>query len=391
MPKMTSVIINDLYPVVEKAISQNQQSYRNYLKKFFQARSKEIYDIVPQTRILFTQDDTKNYFLSIGLEEKKVKEIISNTFYYNMNYNPRCMKVPLVPAQMMIIRYFLKNKDRKNAEISAIYLAFSGHFYPSIHSQKFKYPPKRHILEYVVNNVLSQKFDLKREGTVFGAIRSICLTWLDTYEKKLLSNDADDEDISDIVQQLHGRIKSFLGNIIAKFKEVYQNSDAYLSYDSDSYEDDNFRLADNDSLKAEKYVEVAMNRITTTTVDIKICRSCADPNVKTDEIKSIIESIQDDEQNLVEIKELLRIIVGEYMSSSDSGKDVTSMEFIAKSITPKPNTKNPNIIRQKQIIEGWLDENSPGYRKRKSRLATKISYYKSILKYYVLTISIANK
>lgn len=390
MPKMTSVIINDLYPVVEKAVEQNHQKYKNYLKKFFQARSKEIYDIVPQTRILFTQEDTKNYFLSLDLNEKDIKKIISNTFYYNMNYNPRCMKVPLVPTQMMVIRYYLKKKDRTNAEISSIYLAFSGHFYPSIHSQKFKYPPKRHILEYVVNNILTQKFDLKREGTVFGAIRSICQTWLDTYEKKLVSDDADDEDISDIVQQLHGRIKSFLGNIIAKFKEVYQNNDAYLSYDSDSYDEDNFRIADNDSLKAERYVENTMNMITTRGVDIRICRSCADPNVKTDEIKSIIESIQDDEQNLIEIKELLRIIVGEYISNSDS-KDVTSMEFIAKSITPKPNTKNPNIIRQKQIIEGWLDENSPGYRKRKSRLATKISYYKSILKYYVLMISVSNK
>lgn len=390
MPKITSIIVPELYPIVSSAISKNQTKYINFLSKFFQARSADIYDTIPQARILFTAEDTNNYFLALNINPKDVESILSKTYYWDMNFNPRCMKVPLVPTQMMVIRHFLKHNDRKRAEISSIYLAFSGNFYPSIHSQKFIYPPKRHILEYVVNNVLSQKFDLKREGTVFGAIKSICRTWLDTYEKKLCNDDADDEDIADIVQQLHGRIKSFLGNIVAVFKDVYQNSDAYLSYDSDSYEQDNFRLAENDSIKAEGYVENAMNKITTHGVDLSICKKCKDANVKTDEIKSIIEGIQDDPQNLMEVKELLRIMVSEYMANSEN-KSVTGLEFIAKSITPKPNTKNPNIIREKEIIEKWLDENSPNYRKRKSRLATKISYFKSLLKYYALTISLANK
>jgi hypothetical protein len=46
---------------------------------------------------------------------------------------------------------------------------------------------------------------------------------------------------------------------------------------------------------------------------------------------------------------------------------------------------------QKEIIEMWLDKNSPQYRKRKSREATKNSYYKSILTYYALVINKACK
>ena len=72
-------------------------------------------------------------------------------------------------------------------------------------------------------------------------------------------------------------------------------------------------------------------------------------------------------------------------------KDVASIEFVSKSITSKPNTKNKNILRQKEIIENWLDENSAQYRKRKSRESTKSSYYKSILTYYVLQMNKANK
>ena len=133
-----------------------------------------------------------------------------------------------------------------------------------------------------------------------------------------------------------------------------------------------------------------MEIVNNNNIDMKICKTASDKNVQLAEVRSIIESIQSDSANIPIIKELLRIIICEYFANSKT-KDVRSIDFISYSITPKPNTKNKNIIRQKEIIETWLDENSPQYRKRKSREATKSSYYKSILKYYVLLINKANK
>lgn len=129
-----------------------------------------------------------------------------------------------------------------------------------------------------------------------------------------------------------------------------------------------------------------MNLINSSNVDIKLCKMASDKNVKVAEVQSIIETIQSDNANLPVIKELLRIIVNEYFNNSNI-RDVNSLEFVRMSISAKPNTKNKNIIRQKQIIESWLDENSPNYRKRKSRPDTKSSYYKSVLTYYVLLIN----
>ena len=86
----------------------------------------------------------------------------------------------------------------------------------------------------------------------------------------------------------------------------------------------------------------------------------------------------------------MQLIVVDYFENSKE-KDVTSYEFVNKSIVPKPNSKNKNVIRQKEIIEEFLNENSPGYRKRKSRAATKSSYNKAITTYYVLVINAANK
>lgn len=388
--KVTTVAVDELYPLVEASLKSNLSAYKKVIQNYIEKRSEDLYDIAPFKRLPFLAEDVDALFKALKIDKKQVTTILSHTYYWNINFNPRAAKDEFTMVMMMAIRYFILNKDRKNAEISAIYLAFSGKFYPSIHSQKFKYPPdkNRHVMEYVVNNVLTQKFDLKREGSLFGAIRSICRTWLDTYESKF--KNPDDEDVADMIQQLHGRIKSFMGNIATQFYKVYAEKDKYMTYGSDSNDDETFRIADSDSLRAERCVENAMSWITSHGVSHEICYDVHDSNVGTDEIQSIIESIQDDPDNIPIIRELLSLIVFEFFANS-TVKDVKTLKFITYTIAAKPNSKNKNIIRQKEIIESWLDENSPQYRKRKSREATKSSYNKSILMYYAYVINESNK
>lgn len=388
--KVTRVAVNKIYPIVEKSLQKNTPAYKKNVQEFIKDRSKDLYDIVPVRRIPFGSEDIDSFFKAMKIDKNEITQCLSETYYWNMNFNPRAAKDEFTMTMMMVIRYFLLKNKQTDAEISTIYLAFSGKFYPSIHSQKFKIPPEkyRHIMEYVLNNVLTQKYDLKREGSVFGAVRSICKTWLRTYTPKF--KNPDDEDVADMIQQLHGRIKSFLGNIAAAYYDTYEKRDSYFAYASDSNDQDSFRIADNDSLLAERCVENAMNWITTKQVDYKLCKWASDKNVKVDEIKSIIESIQEDSDNLLLIREMMQLIIADYFSTSNN-KDVTSYEFINKSIVAKPNSKNKYVIRQKEIIEYFLDENSPAYRKRKSRPDTKSSYYKSILTYYVLVINESNK
>lgn len=388
--KVTKIIVPNIYPIIESAMKKNNTSYKKNVEKFIKIRSSDLYDILPIHRIPFGTEDANDFFMSIKVDKRAITEQLSKTYYWNMDFNPRAAKDEFTIAMMMVIRYFLESNKDKDAEIAAIYLAFSGKFYPSIHSQKFPIPPEkyRHIMEYVLNNNMTNKFDIKREGSVLGAIRSLCRTWLSTYKSKFHS--ADDEDIADIIQQLHGRIKSLLGNIASAYYDAYERRDVYLTYSSDSTEQDSFRMADSDSLSAERAVENSINWITTKGVDYRLCKHASDRNVTTDEIKNIIESIQENNDNLILIRELLSLLVYDYFAHSKE-KDVRSYEFIRHSIVAKPNSKDKNVVRIKEIVENWLDENSPQYRKRKSRPDTKSSYNKSILTYYALVINTANK
>ena len=128
-----------------------------------------------------------------------------------------------------------------------------------------------------------------------------------------------------------------------------------------------------------------MSYLTSTYVSIDICNKCKDQNVKSLEIKDIIESIIADNKNLPEIRRVVNILICDFMRSCPD-KKVGSIEFVSYSIKAKPNTKDPLLIEMKDTILKWLDENSSNYRKRKSRKATKISYYRSILLYFIFVI-----
>jgi len=387
----TKAILTKLYPLVENSFknSSTLTKYKKVLSAFMEYRSEALFDNCPCDRIVFGDRDKAELFEAVGIDQREVENILSQTYYADIaSFNPAAAKDAFTVLQLSIVRYFFLKKDTKNLDISITYLAFSGKFYPSIHSGSFPYLPARHVMEYVVNNMMSNKYDLVTKGSVFGAVKSVSDTWLNTYDDRL--KDYDDEDVVYLIQQLHNRIKSFMKNVATLYYEANEKGDIYLTYDSDNLAEDSYRLADNDSLKMERIIENATNYINNNTVDYVACKRSSDSNVKTDEVKSIIESIVSNPDNVDEIKELIRCIVTSYFKDGKE-KDVRNIEFITFSIAAKPNTKDPLVLRQKEIISQWLETNSVNYKRRKSRLSTQISYNKCILQYFVLIIHQANK
>ena len=163
-----------------------------------------------------------------------------------------------------------------------------------------------------------------------------------------------------------------------------------MTYDSDDMSQDNFRLTENDSTKIEAVTNRAMTWITTHDVGYRLCKMCSDSNIKTEEVKSIIESIVKNTDNIDTVRELVSLITANYFKAS-SNKDVRDIEFISYSIKAKPNTKDKDMLRQNEIIDEFLCENSIAYNRRKSRIATRNSYNRAILTYFVLIINQSNK
>ena len=394
LAKMTSAIRDILYPVVEKSLKAHMKEYKTALSRFISNRTKELYDTAPCDRMIFGRSEIDDFFNALKIEESFVTSVLDKTYYGDINLSDFCKaaKDEFTVTMMCIIRYFVMKNDKKEIELASIYLAFSGKFYPSIHYKCFpKVQPSeyRYVMDYVVNNVLTNKYDLKRTGSVIGAVTCLTNSWVDAYRSSF--KDFMDDDIVYIIQQLHSRMSSFMKNIASEYYKAYENKDKeYMSYTSDSFDEDNYHLADSDSQRAERIAEKTISYMHTSGVDYHVCQMAADNNVRTNEVRSIIEGIVTDPENSAEIAELIRLIITQYFLHSKS-KDVTDIEFITFSIAPKPNAKDKDILREKEIVEGWLTDTSPSYRKRKSRVATRSSYHKSIFTYFTLMIHNANK
>ena len=391
--KSTSVIINDLYPKVASSLDKNLRKFKDAIADFINVNSELIYDIAPYDNIYFRQSDIDKLFRSLEMTEQDVIEIMKNCFYWKIPYNPKAAKEPYVLVMMMAIRYFLINKKQKEAEISAIYLAFSGKFYASLFTGSAfpAAPPSKHrtVMDYVVNTMLTAKHDLKSQGNMFGAIKSLSCTWMNTYGDQLTKR-PDDDEIGTMIQQLRDREKKFLMNIAKLFYEAYENRN-YLNYETDNLSDGaEFRITDNDSLKATRYTENTINYLVSNAVSLQICNKCKNQDIRATEIKDIMESIISNKENLNDLYRVVNILICDFLRYNPD-KSVGSIDFIAHSIKMKHNTKDPYIIELKETILRWLDENSDNYRRRKSRVATAISYYKSVLMYITLSITYASK
>lgn len=384
--KVSTILVKKLYPIVAESLSKNTPKLMDHINKFFNRNHRQIYDISTYDNIYYNQTDIDDLFRSVGLTEVEVLNIIKQCYFYSVPINPQCVKEPYIEFLLMAVRYYIKSNKRREAEIVGIYLTFSGKFYASIFADCYPTAPPskyRSVMDYVVNNMLTDKYDLKRYGTVFGAIKSMVITWLDTYEKQIKSDSSDDETCKMLIQQIRDRLKSFMHNIMKLYYEAYQ-SKAYMNYETDSEVPEEFRLADNDAAKAARLTENTLNYMTTNKVSLEICNRAHDKYVKATELCSIIEGILSDNNNLPDLKRCINIIICDYLRKYPNG-NVKSIEFVSYSIKAKPNTRDKYLMELKDILSNFLDQNSIAYR-RKSE-ARKASYYKSLLTYLVLLIN----
>lgn len=388
----TNSIRDNLYPYIKESLDKSKvrNDYKKCIAKFIDKRSEALYDNIPIARILFSNEDVNNLFSALNIDISLAQTAIDKTYYGNEpNFSPLAAKDPFTVTMLCVIKYFLEKNMSKEAELATIHLSFSGKFYPSLHYRSYNIPPARHVMEYVVNNELSNKFDLVQEGSVIGCIRKIGNTWLQKY--KPIFKTLTDENIKYLIDQLYSRIGSFHKNIARVYYPAYENGN-YLAYSSDSLTEDDYHLSNSDLIKMNTYLEKSINYITNTGVDYSICKMCTDENITINEIKSIIESIMAEPTNMPKVKEMLSLMIVTYLQQAkQSEKDVANVAFITYCMAPKPNAKQKEIVRQKEIIEDLLVNNSKVYIRRKSRLATKNSYERAMRLYFGLSIHNANR
>lgn len=385
--KDTKAIITEAYPIVEKAVSKNTLQYKKYLSSYINANSSILYSNIPSKQLYFSQTDTDNYFKALQINQNDIKKAISHTYYYEIaNFNPRYAKNELTIALMCTIRYYLLHNKKQELELALINTALSGQYYPSIWYGSFPIPPAEHVMEYAITHMTSNKYDIVREGTLIGAIKSISMTWIESYKDRFKK--FTDDDVVYVVQQLHNRIRSFMNNIASLYYEAYDNK-AYITYDSDDVSEDNYHIADSDNMMIDRYVTATMNYINSHNIHYKACKLASNDTVKFDELKGIIDMLTKEKSNIPLIKEYISLMIYTYYIDTKK-KNIKDIDFISYSITPKPNSKNKYHLRLRELSEKMLINNASNFSRRRSRTATESAYFRAFNAYFAILIQETN-
>lgn len=386
-----TIIRDEIYPIIENAMNTRESYYKRNMERFIQYNHTQLYDYAPIDRIYWKKSDTNNYFNALAIKEADILKIIKRLYYYYDDEKQAC-KDPFSISQLMVVRYYMrKNKDNET-ELAAMYLAFSGKFYASCHYKWFRsFTPDRRVMDYVINHMLTGKYDLITEKSVFGAIRKLVRTWISTYKNQLSDDKLNDMDVVYVIHQLFERIYSFLRNIAKLYFQAYQEK-KYLNRESDNYDSDsgNFRIAGNNSTQAAIITEKTVNYMVTTSVSLSRCVAASAKGVEPTEVKAIFENILNDSNKLLELRDVINILIVDFMRNYPDEKDIPSnIKFIDHSAKAKPNTKDKDLIRLKTIVTSWLRTSS---RYRSIRTPNTLNnYYKAIILYIVLCVNEANK
>ena len=392
--KTDTTSIKDMaYLEVESKLNNksNVNKYKQFMSKFMHDKQNFFYDNIPRKQMSYSQEDVNRFYTATGIDKSIIKKAIKGTYYSSIgNFNPSYAKDDSTISLLCLVRYFLLNKKsyKTEYELSLINISFSGKMYPSIFYGSFKYGVKEYVMDYVVNYMLSAKYDIVKYGNVLGAIRSIANTWIESYEDRFKS--FTDEDCVYLVQQLHNRIGSFVHNIAELYYEAYENKDSYITYDSDDLSEDNFRLTDNDSFKISNITENTINEIVNKNVDYINCKRASNDTVKFDELRNIIDTVTSNNDNIPILKEFISLMISLYFSQAKF-KNINDISFISFSIKPTPNSKDKNVIRKKELMDIILINNSENFSRRRNRKATESAYYRAFNAYIALMIQKANK
>lgn len=379
----TFVAREKMYPIVKKNLDENQKKFIFYIQKYID-KNHDILFNKNLNQLYWNRgngEDSLIIYETINCSEEFINNTIEESGQTNSSW--KTYNKPWNWALVNIIKYFFDNKQEKELSLTLLYLSFS--MYATLFYKYFRFAPNENIMDYTVNN-LSNRYDLKKLGSLIKVLQKISIGCHDKYKEYLLDKNFCDRYIIEYVMNLNTRLNNFIQEIKKEYEKNRQAGN-YMNYDVASNDTENYHENDNLSYQIQNLSNKVTNVIITSGVNLEVCNKSANiAGVSMTEVKNTCEKIIDKETE--EIREMITIILQQYLIVDNHPiETIASKNYLVyiNRIYTKSNTTDKGVIRMKQLLDKWLNENSEKYRKTE-RKATIISYRKSLFLYFSLSI-----
>jgi hypothetical protein len=362
-----------------------QNAFHTHVRKYFDKNNEILFSSGLTKRLIFERDGVDEYIIykTLNVNPNELKATIKKTGLIKPNWEILTNTFPY--ALTLMIRYYQINKMEKELKETLMYLTLA--FYSSLHRKYFKYGANEDVMNYTINN-LSNKFHIKKDGTLFKSLYLRSETCHNTYTEELVRGE--DADIIKYIVSLRDRLNSFVKNISIAYYHNYDNKN-YMRTEQDSNEEENYYQTDNLSFQISRVVDKAMDYIITSGIHEKAlnyaAKSC---DVSRSATRSALASILKKKSS--EVRDFITKIIQVYLVSDGNTLDSmmgNKFYFECMKTYSKSNTNDPLVLSIKETLDKWLTETSPNYVKTE-RIATKSNFRRAIYSYFVFVIRISN-
>ena len=359
---------------------ENRKALMNIISRYIDKNSEKLATTGPVKRLIFSDADREPVYELVGLSPNIIATIASKVPELSRGVNT---SNPFNIILTLLIRYFRMNKFESERKVCNTYFILS--MYPSLHKKYFKFEPNENIMSFTIN-ALSNKYKIKQQGTLLGSLVDTAEVCESHFSKNLVRGT--DKDIADFIAAMKTRTNAFLKNIAIEFMKQHQ-SGRYLNYDTDNDDPDNFSKADSNSLVIERITTAVVLNLSSNGPDTKCITIASKMNkVSVNAMRTTINSICKDKANREKIRELVSAILYDFLfDGSHNERDIHDMRFIlyATETYKKSNTINTNIVKIKNIMDGWLEKYSEEYKKT-NRVGTLNLFRRALYMFFVFTI-----
>ena len=379
---LTTKIIDTFYMNVNRTFNNkaNVAKYTKIFATYIDNNAEKLSTIGPLKRTLFTDSDRMKIYDLFGIDPDAIKKVAKTVPELTRSVNA---SDPFNIIMVLIIRYFRISKDKINLKNAYTHLILS--MYPSIHYKYFKYEPNEQIMNYTISN-LSNKYKFNQPGNLLIALTDTASVADEHFEKAILR--CNDKDIADYIMSFKTRINALIKNICAEYMKNHSKGN-YLNYEEDNNDEDNFKVADNNSFLIKRVSDAVMLNLSIKGPDSKIIHIVSKMNeVSISDLRNTLDKLCKDKKNMEDIREVVYSIMYDFLFTGNHDQaSINSTEFLIYSLETykKSNTTNTNVVKIKNILDKWLSMYSETYAKT-NRIATMNTFRKSLYMFCIFTI-----
>lgn len=385
--KDSTILKDSIYPKIEKCLldPNNVRKLKRIMSDFIERNTDKLTTPGPQYLIVFGDQDKELYYELFEMKKQEVidsmKSVIKQTgsnsdFKYLLGN-------PFLAILYYIIRFFTLHKDVK--ALNATLGMFAIDVYWSIFTKYFPNGVIEAVMQYTIDN-LTDKFIIKKAGTIFGALMESAKRSYTFHEQKIRSGN--DAECVSFMQRIRNDQNSMFRTLSSIYYKNHKEGRS-IATRNDDYDPNNPILDDvhTSSTEIQSVVDKSCMPMISNGIDIALAEASARmSNISISTLRVYLTKIFVTER-LEEITSLVESMIFLYINGEHkSARDIKSQYFLywSAALFKKTNSKDGNIIKINAILDKWGNETGI-YQAFKSE-GSRINYKKAIFLYIAMSI-----